>query len=210
MTKGRVTGTARAKGGSMIASWQDIVLPNDGTLGDLQLLKDSHRKREEGVSLMEAVAWLAGEPHSDRPKCACPVTAAFARRVNDKATDKQRQELRELIPALAKSKASRAVEIKRGFLAADYAVRVFSPITLDAAGKGDEAAKLRALPPIVDRDSAIVGRDAAADAAAYAAAAAAYADADAAADAAFYAAAAAYAATWPHRVALLRAMLDIR
>lgn len=48
---------------------------------------------------------------------------------------------------------------KRAFLCADYAVRRFAPIVLDACGRLESAARLRALPPIVDAASALVGRD---------------------------------------------------
>lgn len=30
-----------------------------------------------GMCAMEAAAWIAGEPHSDDPKCVCPIIAAF-------------------------------------------------------------------------------------------------------------------------------------
>ena len=46
-------------------------------LDTLHLDKGSHRSFEEGMCLLEAVAWVAGETHSDRPKCASPVIAAF-------------------------------------------------------------------------------------------------------------------------------------
>jgi hypothetical protein len=37
---------------------------------DLILKQGSHTAREYGMCAMEAVAWLAGEPHSDTPTCA--------------------------------------------------------------------------------------------------------------------------------------------
>ena len=36
----------------------------------------SHTTFAQGLCAMEAVAWLAGEKHSDRPSCTCPVIAS--------------------------------------------------------------------------------------------------------------------------------------
>ncbi|MDP9133595.1 MAG: hypothetical protein M3N56_02075 [Actinomycetota bacterium] len=48
---------------------------------------------------MEWVALIAGEAHSDHPRCASPVLGAFARAWNDALDDHDRQRLR---PALAR------------------------------------------------------------------------------------------------------------
>ena len=48
-----------------------------------QLMQGSHSDFEGGMCAMEFVAWLAEEPHSDAPDCACPVLAAFMRTWND-------------------------------------------------------------------------------------------------------------------------------
>ena len=42
-----------------------------------------HASFEDGACLMEAVAWVAGEPWSDKPRCACPVIGDFLRHFND-------------------------------------------------------------------------------------------------------------------------------
>jgi hypothetical protein len=176
------------------------VLPEDGKLADLVLLKGRHDAREKGVCVMEAVAWLAGEQHTDHPACACPVIATFARRLNDTVDDADRQRLREFIPQLVGSKATREVEIRRGFVAADYVVRVITPLALEACGRPDLAKRLLDCAPIIDKATAIAARDvshevrraaAAVDVANYAYAAAAAAYADAAAYAAYADAAAA-------------------
>jgi hypothetical protein len=161
----------------------------------------NHTTRAQGVCLMEAVAWFAGESHSAAPQCACPVLAAFGRRLNDRLDQAHRQELKDLIPALALSRGSRAVTVRRGYVAADFAVRRFAPHALELRGVGQPAARLRALAPVVDQATAAAARKearaaayaAAAASAAAAATAAAAAAADAAADAAATAAAA-YAA----------------
>ena len=112
------------------------------------LLSGAHTTREQGVCLMEAVAWFADERHSDAPQCACPVIAALARRLNDQLNDEERQRLSPLIPALALSRASGAAMVRRAFIAADYAVRVFAPIAVEARGHPAAAARLRALAPV--------------------------------------------------------------
>lgn len=140
-------------------------------LKDIVLKHGSHTDRSNGLCAMEVVAWAAGEPHSDRPICACPVIGAMVRQLNDFIDDDglRTRLLRPVLLQLVGSVASRPITIRRGFIAADFAVRVVAPIGLEAAGLKGEAAKLRALPEIVDERTARAAR-AAADAAAYAAA----------------------------------------
>ena len=161
-------------------------------MSDYKLTYGSHTNREDGMCLMEAVAYLAGEPHTDAPACACPMLTAYAVALNDAmGTGPDGDALRarylhDLAPMLVGSRAPE-VEQARAFVLADYAVRVFAPLALDAAGLGDKAADLRALNAVVDEQSAWdagAAADDAADAAAWAAG-----DAGAAADDAAWAAA---------------------
>ena len=154
-------------------------------LETLHLLSGGHNDRHDGVCLMEAVAWFAGEHHSARPQCSCPVLTRFGMSLNDGASDEDRQLLKPLIPKLVGTRADRSVERKRAYFLADRAVRLFAPIALRARGKVQLASELETLPPIVDESTA--------RSAVKICRAAAYA-ADAAADAAAYAADAAYAA----------------
>jgi hypothetical protein len=166
-------------------------------LETMSLKYGSHPNVEAGLCAMEAVAWLAGEDHSDSPACVDPGIAAAVRKLNDRMpTDKMRTELlRPLLPKLIGSRTDDVVlKRRRAFIAADMACRVFAPMALEARGKLDLANELRALTEITDRKTAIEARDKCRSAAAYAAAAAAaYAAADAAAAAYAAAAAAAYA-----------------
>ncbi len=85
------------------------------------LEENSHDTAEDGVCLMEAVAWIAGEEHSDHPKCACPVLTSLGIEINDSTDDFGRQLLIQAIPALIGSatknkktlfrRARRAVEL---------------------------------------------------------------------------------------------------
>ena len=153
----------------------------------------SHPTREQGLCVMEAVAYLAGEQHSDEPKCACPVITRLAIWVNDSCSDELRQELLAALPwRIVGTKSTPEIEQQRAYMAADWAVRFVAPLLLDRAGLNEEADKLRALGAVDSKGAARAAADAAADAA-DAAADAAYA-ARAAADAAYAARAAADAA----------------
>ena len=163
--------------------------------------RGSHAADSGKTCLMEMVARLAGEPHTDHPECACPVLTEWGIIANDSMGDDLRNELLgPLAQRLVGTRSTPEVERRRMFLLVDHAVRVAAPQTLEAAGLTKEAATLRGLAEIVDEYTARAAADAAnaavraanavyaayaaADAAAYAAYAAAYAAARAAADAA--------------------------
>jgi hypothetical protein len=159
---------------------------------------------------MELTAYLAGERHSDHPACACPVLAAFVRRVNDASawpSDAARTAALEPVSRALIGSADPAKRQSRALALTDWGLRVCRLAQARARGWDEIAATIGGLAPIVNRKSALAARDALRDAraAAYAdaradaraaACAAAYAaayaddaaDADAAADAAAYAA----------------------
>jgi hypothetical protein len=143
------------------------------------------------MCVMEAVAYVAGEPWSDAPTCASPVIAAFLRSWNDALSGADRTRLlRPLIPRLVGSAASREVEERRSYMALDWLIREHTPAWLDLIpALAPHAAALRALSPIADLEAAR-----AANATVTAAGAAARAAARAAAGDA--AGAAAWAAAW--------------
>jgi len=129
------------------------------------LKKGAHKASEAGMCALEAVAWLAEEPHSDSPQCACPVIASFVRRLNDIMTNGERKELVPLLQGIIGTKGSSELERKRGFACADWAVRVILPMRLDhyAQTEGleslaEHAAALRDLPKVVDRDTALAAK----------------------------------------------------
>jgi hypothetical protein len=157
----------------------------------LHLAHGSHADRGDGVCLLEAVAWIAGEPHTDHPVCVSPALAAFGRSLNDVLPDDKRQQLRQFIPLLPGT-AGDGHDETRGYMALDWLIRDSAPAWFDLAGLTAEAQTLRDLPRIVDLDAA--------RAAAWAAADAAWAVADAAGDARA-AAGDARAAAWDARAA---------
>ncbi len=117
--------------------------------GRLRLENGSHQSPDEGVCLMEAVAWLAREPHSDGPNCVCPVLGAFGRGLNDRLDVERRQRLKPLIPALVGTASDGHAEA-RGFMAMDWIVRTYTPAWLRLARLDTEADGLQALPEIAD------------------------------------------------------------
>ena len=159
-----------------------------------------------GLCVMEAVAWVAGEPWSDHPKCASPVVGAFLRSWNDTLNDDDRQNLKQYIPRLVGSAGTPELEERRAWMALDWLVRTYTPAWLRLAGLTGQADTLAGLPefrkgmdvPSIRSTIEAVRADArAAGAAAWAAAGAAAWDAaraaarDAARDAAWAAAGAA-------------------
>jgi hypothetical protein len=129
----------------------------------------SHPPGGDAMCVMEAVAYVAGEPWSDDPACACPVIAVLLRRWNDDLPDADRTRLlAPLIPRLVGSRSTPEVEQRRALMALDWLIRVYTPAWLDLVpALRDHAKALRALPEIVDTATArtAAARDAAWDAA---------------------------------------------
>ncbi len=163
------------------------------------------------VCVMQAVSWLAGNADiTDSPPCASRVIGRYAIRLNDSWLFKNHRDLlKPYAPRIVGTRASTETEVRRGRIAADYAIRVFAPIRLRSLGREAWAKELESLGQITNKESAVIAGDTArkiqaytaADSAAYAAAAAtatAYTTAYTAAYATVYAAAnaAANAATY--------------
>src|SRR5260370_33756470 len=69
-------------------------------LDTLILARGAHKDRDDGLCLLEAVAWFAGRSHSDQPPCVSPALGAYGRTLNDVLPDIPRQELKQSIPQL--------------------------------------------------------------------------------------------------------------
>jgi hypothetical protein len=91
------------------------------------------------MSLMEAVARVAGEPHSYRPKCASPVIGDFLDTLEFCSNAEERQKLKRFIPKLIGTAASDAVELRRSWMALDWTVRVLAPACLRLADSDADA-----------------------------------------------------------------------
>jgi hypothetical protein len=131
-------------------------------LKKLVLKNGNHKDRSNGLCVMEAAAWFAGEPHSDSPMCVDPAITSFLQYVNDNAPEDQRQQLKSVVKEIVGTRTDN-VEIihKRIFIVTDFAVRFAAPLALEAAKLDREAAALRALPPIDSRAAARAAIDAA-------------------------------------------------
>ena len=180
------------------------------------LASGSHKSYEDGMCILEAASYVAGEPWSDTPQCACPVIGVLLRSWNDGLPDDATRDrlLKALIPQIVGTRSTAAVEERRSYLALDWLVRVHAPAWLDLRPELTAHAKaLRELESIADSAGAIAAgkvahaawaaagaaaRAAAGDAAGAAAGDAAWAAAAAAARAAAATAAgdAAWAAAW--------------
>src|SRR5580692_10323489 len=98
-------------------------------------LKSGSHSPDSTFCVMEAVAYVAGEPWSDHPKCACPVISAFLRSWNDCLPDDERDILlRPLIPRLIGTKVNKKLEQRRATMAAGWLVREHTSAWLRLAG----------------------------------------------------------------------------
>jgi hypothetical protein len=125
------------------------------SIDHVPLRAGAHPSRDDGVCAMEMVAWLAGESHSDEPRCACPVVGALVRACNDAMNDTQRNRyLRPLVPMLVGTRGSAATERARGWLVVDTVVRTLLPLRLRRERRNEEADLLSGLPALERRDDA--------------------------------------------------------
>jgi hypothetical protein len=95
----------------------------------ITLKSGSHDAQSGEMCVMEAVAFIAGEPWSDSPQCVCPVIAAALRSWNDSLqTDADRDRLlKPLIPLLIGTRGTKADECRRSYMAVDWLIRVYTP-----------------------------------------------------------------------------------
>ena len=124
----------------------------------LSLSSGNHDDFDKGMCVMEAAAYVAGEPWSDHPQCACPVITSFMIAWNDSLPSNAERDrlLKPLIPDIIDTRSTPAVEEKRSYLALDWLIRVFSPKWLDLVPSLAVHAKaLRDLNEITDIAGAI-------------------------------------------------------
>jgi hypothetical protein len=164
--------------------WQTITTLDTG----------AHDPTDGKMCVMEAVAYVAGEPWSDHPQCVSPVIAKFLRTWNDDLSDAETRTrlLAPLIPDVIGTRTTDADEETRAWLATDWLVRVYAPAWLDLTPSlASHATALRALPSLTSPEIAVACQSVieAADSAALASASAARSAARLAADSAAFAAA---------------------
>jgi hypothetical protein len=125
----------------------------EADLGALELEYGAHMRRQDGVCLMEAVAWFAGKEHTDRPPCVSPVLGAFGRALNDRMKPEDRQQLKRFIPVLPGTAGNPDADRARAWLAADWLVRTALVAWLDAAGLADDATAVQELDPVLSYEA---------------------------------------------------------
>lgn len=102
-------------------------------LCNFKLSANSHETPEEGLCIMEAVAWFMGEEHSDNPECADEAIGSFAIGVNDTLRDEARGELIPYIPLIAGSKDSEEIFWQRAQFICDKFLVFFNRNNLEYA-----------------------------------------------------------------------------
>ena len=118
-----------------------------GWLDQITLQHGSHPSPDDGLCVMEAVAYLAGEPHSDHPDCVSPVLGAFLRSWNDSLPDQDRQVLKPYALRVIGTAGDGLDEV-RAWLATDWLARVHTPAWLRLAGLTDQAELLENFQPL--------------------------------------------------------------
>jgi hypothetical protein len=116
----------------------------------------SHKADQNAFCVMEAAAYITGEPWSDAPACVSPVIAAFLRTWNDQLPEPPRTALlRPLLPLVIGTRTTDADEETRAWMATDWLVRVQAPAWMDLSERlKPHAAALRALPPLASAEIA--------------------------------------------------------
>lgn len=125
----------------------------DIDIGTLVLEKGSHAapNGDFHACVMEAVAYVAGEPWGDRPKCTCPAIIDFMISWNDALpNDAERTRLlMPLIPLMIGTRSTKSVVTRRRWLAFDWMVREFTSAWMDLSPTlAPHAAALRGLPEV--------------------------------------------------------------
>ncbi len=149
------------------------------SIEEIKLSRGSHSSPQEGLCILEMVSWFAGEKHSDKPDCACPVLGAYAINLNDRMPDDVRDRLLKPLVPLISGTRDKASERPRAEFLAMWTVNKILPAVLRKQGFADHAAACENARTLVEARAAAAAYDAAADvafAATAAAAAAAAAD----------------------------------
>jgi hypothetical protein len=131
----------------------NAVIDKEKLAGIPSLKSGNHQPTDGEMCVMEAVAYVAGEPWSDAPQCACPVITVFMVSWNDSLpNDAERDRLlKPLIPLIVGTRSTKEVEERRGYMALDWMIRVYTPKWLDMVPALHAHAKeLRELEAIAD------------------------------------------------------------
>jgi hypothetical protein len=126
-------------------------------LEPLKLGRGSHDPPSNGLvnaCVMEAVAYVAGEPFSDHPECASPVITSFLVSWNDAMNDVDRQMLKPYIVRLVGTRTGKRHEEQRAWMFTDWLARECAPAWMRLAGLTGQAELLESLAPLRSAASA--------------------------------------------------------
>ena len=115
-------------------------------LTDITLDKGKHKTPDDGMCLIEACAYVSGEPFTDHPHCVSELLSETGRALNDLLPNHERQKLAPLIPYLIRT-AGDGLDEQRSGLAWAWIVHVYAPTWLRLAGLNDHAATLETADP---------------------------------------------------------------
>jgi hypothetical protein len=125
-------------------------------LRGLVLEQGTHIRREDGLSLMEAVAWISGLSHSAEPVCVDPVFIRVCSFLNNRWDDRDRQKLLRLVLLLVGTRQGGQLSKRRAFFIIDRVIRlVFSAFlrALPCKPRPDFADRLEKM-AVFDQESA--------------------------------------------------------
>jgi hypothetical protein len=111
-------------------------------------LKFGTHKPDSQFCVMEAAAYIAGEPWSDHPACVPQTITAVLRRWNDALpSDRDRDRLlKPFLPRIIGLRADAETEMRRAVMCGDFALRFVIPECLRYVKKNELAEQLAATP----------------------------------------------------------------
>ena len=118
-------------------------------LETVELERGAHLQNGKAC-IMEAAAYIAGEPRSDHPECVSPVIGAFLRSWNDSLSDEGRQILKPYVTKIIGTRGTKAQEEKRAWMVTDWQARECAPL-LDLLDGGLEFLVRGSLLLLLDR-----------------------------------------------------------
>lgn len=118
---------------------------------DFRLQLGRHPRFADGANLFEAVAYVAGQPHSNRPADVSIAIVSFIDRLEGRLHQDEYQRFIPLISLLVDSAVSEDVEHFRAIALVDAAARHLAPMAFDARSWTKAALTLRSLERLDDR-----------------------------------------------------------
>lgn len=118
----------------------------------IKLSRGDHATPQEGMCIMECVAYLNGEEHTDHPQCADPGCTSYAIILNDNSTSIQRNRLLPFVMRLAGSRNEEHADT-RMFMMLDYGARKMFPYLARQSNFVAQAISAESIPEIKDHAS---------------------------------------------------------